>query len=292
MKKFVALLLVLCMVLALGTVAFASGEAESVWQDTEEANAIRERNRASVKLYFEVEEFSPEQDALLAPNFQMEQPFWGLEGAEEDSSASREMPAGMEMPDWTPEWHWNDDLVIWGTDDPNFFFAYNTGYGLQLNDKNELSEYHNTYFHTFHFDENGQIDYYQEIGNPLNLMVAMGKEVDFPQPSDTLNALIDLYLEEHPEAANNNASGEAGGDTSEEAYHAYLKEYVDAVPAVTDEQFLEFAALIDASDYETMPADMMFNPQWWGYAAMTYDEFVAAGGVYEIPAFDPGLVAD
>ena len=83
-----------------------------------------------------------------------------------------------------------------------------------------------------------------------------------------------------------------GGDTSEEAYHAYLKEYVQAVPAVSDEQFEEFAALIDASDYTTMPADMMFDAQWWGYAAMTYEEFVAAGGVYEIPAFDPNLAAD
>jgi hypothetical protein len=84
----------------------------------------------------------------------------------------------------------------------------------------------------------------------------------------------------------------AGGDTSEEAYHAYLKEYVSAVPAVSDENYEEFAALIDASDYTTMPADMLFNAQWWGYAAMTYDEFVAANGVYEIPAFDPSLTAD
>jgi hypothetical protein len=82
------------------------------------------------------------------------------------------------------------------------------------------------------------------------------------------------------------------GDTSEEAYHAYLKEYVSAVPAVSEENYEEFAALIDASDYTTMPADMLFNAEWWGYAAMTYDEFVAAGGVYEIPAFDPGLTAD
>jgi hypothetical protein len=92
------------------------------------------------------------------------------------------------------------------------------------------------------------------------------------------------------------ASGEtaapAGGDTSEEAYHAYLKEYVAAVPAVSDDQYVEFAALIDASDYTTMPADMLFSPEWWGYAAMTYDEFVAANGVYEIPAFDLSLTAD
>ena len=88
------------------------------------------------------------------------------------------------------------------------------------------------------------------------------------------------------------AAGPAGGDTSEDAYKAYLKEYVDAVPAVADDHLSEFFALIDAGDYTTMPADMMFNAEWWGYAAMTYDEFVAAGGVYEIPAFDPNLTAD
>jgi len=88
------------------------------------------------------------------------------------------------------------------------------------------------------------------------------------------------------------ASGEASGDTSEDAYHAYLKEYVRAVPTVDDAAFAEFSARIDASDYTTMPADTMFNPQWWGYSAMTYDEFVAAGVVYEIPDFDPNLTPD
>ncbi len=84
----------------------------------------------------------------------------------------------------------------------------------------------------------------------------------------------------------------AAGDVSEDAYKAYLKEYVDAVPAVTDEQFLEFAAAIDAGNYNDFPVDMCFTDTYWGYTAMTFDEFVAAGGVYEIPAFDPGLVAD
>ncbi len=94
------------------------------------------------------------------------------------------------------------------------------------------------------------------------------------------------------EAVPASAEAAVGGDTSKEAYAAYLKEYVDACPAVADEHLPDFYALIDAEDYTTMPADMMFNADWWGYAAMTYDEFVAAGGVYEIPAFDPSLTAD
>ena len=83
----------------------------------------------------------------------------------------------------------------------------------------------------------------------------------------------------------------AAGGTDEASYKAYLKEFVSAVPAARD-NLDEFIAAIDAGTYDAFPADMMFNAQWWGYAAMTYDEFVAAGGVYEIPAFDPNLVAD
>ena len=197
MKKLLSVILVLALCLTMGTAAMAGS-----FESTDDADAVREANREKVKLYFEVEEFSEEQNALLAPNFRMEQPFWGVGGAEDQGmGASVEMPAGFQMPNWTPEWHWNDDLEIWGTDDPNFFFAHNSGYGLQLNGNNELAEYSNEYFHTFHFDENGQIDVYQEIGNPLNLMVAMGKDFDFPQPSDTLNELIDLYLEEQKLAA-------------------------------------------------------------------------------------------
>ena len=67
---------------------------------------------------------------------------------------------------------------------------------------------------------------------------------------------------------------------------------MDACPAVTDEQYLEFAALIDAGDYSSFPVDMCFTDVYWGYAAMTLAEFQAAGGVYEIPDFDAGLTAD
>ena len=93
------------------------------------------------------------------------------------------------------------------------------------------------------------------------------------------------------------ASGEAeeaaaGGDTSEAAYQAYLIEYVDACPAVSDDQVLEFAALINAGDYVSFPVEMCFTDAYWGFTAMTLDEFVAAGGVYEIPAFDPTLTQD
>ena len=94
------------------------------------------------------------------------------------------------------------------------------------------------------------------------------------------------------EASAEASSEAAGGDTSEAAYQAYLKSYVDACPAVTDEQYEEFAALIDAGDYVSFPVEMCFTDAYWGFTAATYDEFVAAGGNVELPAFDAGLTAD
>ena len=100
-------------------------------------------------------------------------------------------------------------------------------------------------------------------------------------------------------AASGEPSGEASsdeptaksGDTSDAAYKAYLKEYVSACPAA-QEHLDEFFAGIDVGDFSVMPMDMLFDPMWWGYAAMSYEEFVSAGGAYEIPAFDPNLVPD
>jgi len=74
----------------------------------------------------------------------------------------------------------------------------------------------------------------------------------------------------------------AGGDTSEEAYQAYLCEYVDACGAIVGTQKDEFKELINAGDYVSFPAEMLFGG-WFPENAMTYDEFVAADGVYTIP---------
>jgi hypothetical protein len=152
---------------------------------------------------------------------------------------------------------------------------------------------------TFTMDKTGQNMEGEDFVLTLTGTITEAGEVTIDGMFDGDINLVELATEEQMaddiasvEAAFAAGKVAAGGDTSEEAYHAYLKEYVAAVPAVSDDQFVEFAALIDASDYTTMPADMLFNAQWWGYAAMTYDEFVAAGGVYEIPAFDPGLTAD
>ena len=83
--------------------------------------------------------------------------------------------------------------------------------------------------------------------------------------------------------ASQGAAPEAGGDTGEAAYQDYLCAFVmsceDILASGAEEEFM---ALIRTGDYVSYPVEMLFNAQWFGEAAMTYDEFVAAGGVYEI----------
>ena len=94
------------------------------------------------------------------------------------------------------------------------------------------------------------------------------------------------------------ASGEASAAPAAAGYTAdyagwlqYLKDYVSAVPAA-QEHLDEFFAAIDNGEFYTMPGDMLFQDTFWGYSAATYDEFVAAGGQVQIPAFDPNLTPD
>ena len=85
-------------------------------------------------------------------------------------------------------------------------------------------------------------------------------------------------------AVENTAHGGTPGATSEADYQAYLKAWLDAEKAVnttmTDDMKAEFIALIDAMDFETFPGDMLFNGMLTTGSAMTYEEFVAANGVY------------
>ena len=82
-----------------------------------------------------------------------------------------------------------------------------------------------------------------------------------------------------------------GYSADEAGYKAYLKDWVAANPAV-QANIDEFNAAIDAGAYGDFPLEMCFTDQWFGFAALSLDEFIAAGGVAEIPAFDPNLAPD
>ncbi|MCD8116940.1 MAG: gamma-glutamyl-gamma-aminobutyrate hydrolase family protein [Oscillospiraceae bacterium] len=80
------------------------------------------------------------------------------------------------------------------------------------------------------------------------------------------------------EAASQTASG-----TEESDYQAYLMAFVDSCEDIrTSGAAEEFYALIEAGDYVSFPVEMLFDATWFGEAAMTYEEFVAADGTYEI----------
>ena len=87
------------------------------------------------------------------------------------------------------------------------------------------------------------------------------------------------------------AGAGAGYTADEDGYKAYLKDWVAANPAV-QANIDEFNACIEAGDYVSFPIEMCFTDQWFGYAALTLDQFIAAGGAAEIPAFDPNLAPD
>ena len=72
------------------------------------------------------------------------------------------------------------------------------------------------------------------------------------------------------------------GDTSEDAYKSYLKAYMDCVPEM-DGHEEELYGLIDEGNMEA-PVAMAFE-DWFEENAMTYDEFVAADGVYALHDF-------
>ncbi len=126
--------------------------------------------------------------------------------------------------------------------------------------------------------------------------VEEGRYNDFPADmlySGMLDSGVAMTFEEFaaqyvPAAA----APAAGGYTADEAgYKAYLKDWVAANPAV-QANIDEFNAGIDAGAYNEFPMEMCFTDQWFGFAALTLDQFLAAGGVAEIPAFDPNLAPD
>jgi hypothetical protein len=72
----------------------------------------------------------------------------------------------------------------------------------------------------------------------------------------------------------------AAGGTDEASYQAYLKDFVASCEDIQSSGAAdEFIALIDAGNYTDFPVEMLFDATWFGEAAMTYDQFVAAGGV-------------
>lgn len=85
--------------------------------------------------------------------------------------------------------------------------------------------------------------------------------------------------------ASDGASAEPAGGVDEAAYQEYLHQWLIAEDEVNDTMTEdirenEFMPLIYAGDYETFPAEMLWSGMLENGSPMTYEEFVAAGGVY------------
>lgn len=134
-----------------------------------------------------------------------------------------------------------------------------------------------------------------QIENEFMPLVEAGNYTEFPAEmlyGGMLNTGIAMTFEEFAAQYVPAAGAATDGYTADEAgYKAYLKDWVAANPAV-QANIDEFNAAIEAGSYADFPLEMCFTDQWFGFAALTLDEFVAAGGAAEIPAFDPTLTAD
>ena len=86
-------------------------------------------------------------------------------------------------------------------------------------------------------------------------------------------------------ASKNAAHGGKAGAISDADYQAYLKAWLleenKVNDTMTDEQVNdEFIPMIEAGNYSGFPVDMLFNGMLETGTAMTYEQFVAANGVY------------
>ncbi len=159
--------------------------------DSAEAAAVREENRKKVVEFFAHGAHAPME--LYHPDAVMLQPFFfpddpGMRIFPPEDAP--EPPECEEPPEWTIDWVWGE-TTIWGTDDPDYFFAENSGSGKQMRGDGKFYPYENHYFHTFRFKD-GLIVEYREIANPVKLMEAMGVPHEpLPTPEQTMAELME-----------------------------------------------------------------------------------------------------
>ena len=110
-------------------------------------------------------------------------------------------------------------------------------------------------------------------------------------PADMASLVANVDMGGSDEASGEAAPAGTAYSANEIGYKQYLTDWVDANPAV-QANLDEFHAAIEAGAYGEFPLEMCFTDQWFGFAALSFTDFVAAGGVAEIPAFDPGLTPD
>ncbi len=143
----------------------------------------------------------------------------------------------------------------------------------------------------------------EQVEDEFMPAVKAGDFVNFPADmlfNGMLNSGVAMTIEEF--AAQYVPAGDASGDASgeamsvEEAFVEYIHEWLLAEDAVNDTMTPEiveneFMPLIEAGDYVTFPAEMLWNGMLNNGCPMTFEEFAAqyvpAGGASAEPAADP-----
>ncbi len=277
-SKILALILALCMVLSIG--AFASAEPASA-------------EPASAETAVSVE------DAFIEYIHE-----WLLNELANNSSMTAEqvedefMPLVREMNfvDFPAEMIYNGML---NTGVPMTFEEFSAQYvpAAPAADAVSVEDAFIEYIHEWLLNElaNNSSMTAEQVEDEFMPLVREMNFVDFPAEmiySGMLNTGVPMTFKEFSAQYVPAAPAAGAGYTADEAgYKAYLKDWVAANPAV-QANIDEFNAAIDAGAYADFPLEMCFTDQWFGFAALTLDEFVAAGGAAEIPAFDPNLTAD
>jgi hypothetical protein len=256
MSKILALILAMCMVLSMG--AFASGEASG------EAAGGKSVEEAYVEYIHEFLLAELEVNSSMTID-QIEDEFMPLI----EAGNYTEFPADMLYSGML-----NSGVAM-------SFDEFAAQYVPEGGETVSAEEAYVEYIHEFLLAElevnsSMTIDQVEDEFMPL---IEAGDYTSFPADmlySGMLNSGAAMSFEEF---AAQYVPAAAGGDTSEAAYQEYLKDFVASCEDIQSSGAAdEFIALIDAGNYTDFPVEMLFDATWFGEVALTYDQFVAAGG--------------
>ena len=164
-----------------------------MYQQSHEAQELREANRRLVERYFTERPRNPQ--ALYNRSAVFKEPFF-FPGRE--TQLNPELPAGAKTQRQKNQRIFRNtelyDIQIFGTDDPNFFWVLNKGTMEILRPDGGYHPYENVYVHYFRF-ENGKIQEMAEFANPLKLMDGFGiPHPELPTPEETNDRYTALGL--------------------------------------------------------------------------------------------------
>ena len=198
-----------------------------------------------------------------------------------------------------PVWDWADPagFVVTVSADGTFVPGAEAASGEAMSVEDAFVEYiHEWLLAEMEVNSNLTIEQVEDEFMPL---VEIGDYVSFPAEmlwSGMLNSGVPMTFEEfaaqYVPAASGEVAGEVSkggwplsgsGDTSLDAYKAYLKAYMDCVPEM-DGHEEELYGLIDSGVFTDPPVVMAFE-DWFEENAMSYDAFAAANGVYNLHRF-------